>query len=133
MLTQLLVFVSVAFALPAVQQRPLLPCLKVYAVKQGDYLSKIGQANNLSVDQLLAFNPDITNPNFIVPDQKICLKRATRVTCTKNYTVKKGDTLFIIAGKNGISLAQIEQLNPQIQNFDVININQKVCIKGNFV
>lgn len=132
MLAQLFVLVSVAFALPASVQRPLAPCLKSYTVKEGDFLFKIGQANNLSVQQLLSLNSEIKNPNLIFPDQNICLKRSTKVTCSKTYTVKQGDTLFKIAGRNGITLTQIEQLNPTIPNFDLINIGQKVCVKGTF-
>lgn len=36
-----------------------------YTIKQGDSLSRIAQANNTTVDQLLALNPTISNPNLI--------------------------------------------------------------------
>ena len=36
------------------------------------------------------------------------------------YTVKKGDTLSSIAKKNGLTLKQLLELNPNIKNVDNI-------------
>ena len=46
---------------------------KTHAVVSGDSLSKIAQANGMSVQQLLQLNPDITNPNMIRVGQQINL------------------------------------------------------------
>jgi len=40
-----------------------------YQIKSGDNLSQIAQANGMSVDQLLAANPQITDPNMIFAGQ----------------------------------------------------------------
>ena len=43
----------------------------VYRVKRGDFLSKIAKKYNLSLDELLNLNPQITNKNKILIGQKI--------------------------------------------------------------
>lgn len=47
------------------------PCGSVYTVRSGDTLSKIARACGTTVDDLVAFNPDIVCPDLIYPDQKI--------------------------------------------------------------
>lgn len=43
----------------------------VYIVQKGDNLSKIARANNMTVSELTAKNPQIKNVNRIVPGQAI--------------------------------------------------------------
>lgn len=45
------------------------------------------------------------------------------------YTATKGDTLWRIAAKNGISLKRILAANPNIKNPDRIQVGQKIVIK----
>jgi len=44
------------------------------------------------------------------------------------YTVRAGDTLFFIARRFGITVAQILAANPQITNQNLIFIGQVICI-----
>src|SRR5437773_1961017 len=46
-----------------------------YVVKPGDTLWDIAISHNISLDQLIAANPKINNPNLIFPDQVINLPR----------------------------------------------------------
>jgi LysM repeat protein len=46
----------------------------------------------------------------------------------KIYTVKKGDTLSGIAAKHGVTLQDLLQHNPGIQNPDVIDVGMKIKI-----
>jgi LysM repeat protein len=48
----------------------------VYVVKAGDTLSKIAAANGVTVDQILAANPDISNPNQISVGDRIIIPQA---------------------------------------------------------
>ncbi|HSL34830.1 MAG TPA: LysM peptidoglycan-binding domain-containing protein [Candidatus Limnocylindrales bacterium] len=50
-----------------------LPTPIVYVVKTGDTLSKIAVEHGVTVDQILAANPDITNPNRITLGQQITI------------------------------------------------------------
>ncbi len=48
----------------------------------------------------------------------------------KVYYVKKGDTLSAIAKANGMSLAKIVSLNPQIKDINKISIGQKIYLSS---
>ncbi|KAJ3084994.1 chitin deacetylase [Quaeritorhiza haematococci] len=52
---------------------------------------------------------------------------ATGVPCGKTASIKQGDTCFILGQQNGISVPQIQALNPGI-NCDNLQIGQSVCV-----
>src|SRR5205085_7711811 len=47
------------------------------------------------------------------------------------YTVQAGDTLSKIAARNGLTLAQLLQANPQITNPDRIKVGDVLTLPGN--
>jgi uncharacterized YkwD family protein len=47
------------------------------------------------------------------------------------YTVKSGDTLWLIAKKNWITLTQIKILNPKMTNYNRLYVGQKVRVRAN--
>lgn len=47
------------------------------------------------------------------------------------YTVKAGDTLYLIGQRFGLTVQQILTVNPQIRNPNVIHIGQVICIPTN--
>ena len=49
----------------------------------------------------------------------------------KTYFVKKGDTLSSIAYANGMSLAKLVSLNPQIKDINKINVGQVIYLTSN--
>jgi hypothetical protein len=49
------------------------PTPTVYIIKKGDFLNKIAAAHGISLDELLAANPDIKDPNKIVEGQQIII------------------------------------------------------------
>jgi len=44
------------------------------------------------------------------------------------YTVRAGDSLFLIARRFGLTVAQIQSANPQITNPNLIFVGQVICI-----
>ena len=52
------------------------PATVVYVVKAGDTMSKIARKYGLTVDQILAANKSIKNPNRIKPGDKITIPKA---------------------------------------------------------
>lgn len=124
----------------------------VYTVQKGDNLSVIAQKYGVSLAALEAANPQITNPNLIYPGQHVSIPTGTGIssagTSSSSYsgatvysqghatvypqpvsvTVQKGNTLWGIAQSHGLSLQQVEQLNPQIKNPNLIYPGEEVFI-----
>ena len=102
------------------------PTQKIYYVKSGDTLSKIAEANGMSLAKLVSLNPQIKNINLIHVGDKVYLSPDT---IEEYYTVQKGDTLGAIARKFNIALNKLLGLNPDIKNPDLIHIGDKIRIK----
>ncbi|MGI5839991.1 MAG: LysM peptidoglycan-binding domain-containing protein, partial [bacterium] len=111
-----------------------------YTVVAGDSLFTIAQRFGTTVNAILAINPQITNPDLIFPGQVICVPTATTTppsppppTCPPGsfrYTVKSGDSLFLIAQRFGTTVNAILSINPQITNPDLIFPGQIICVPG---
>lgn len=65
---------------------------KVYTVVSGDNLSTIAQRNGMTLQQLQALNPEITNPNLIKLGQQIKLGSGTTPTPTQTPTTPTAPT-----------------------------------------
>ena len=108
----------------------------VYTVKRGDTLGKIAKAHGVGVNDIMAANPTIKNPNRIYVGQKINIPAkntgggGTPPTPEppSEHTVKRGDTLGKIAKAFGTTVAAIMALNSSIRNPNVISIGQKIKI-----
>ncbi len=55
---------------------------------------------------------------------------AAGVSDAAYVTVVRGDTLWAIAVRNGLSLQQLLALNPGIKNPNLIYVGQKVCVRA---
>lgn len=73
----------------------------------------IARKNNLTVDELKKLN-NLTN-NTLSIGQKLIVSTSGQSTDT-TYTVQKGDTLYGIANKFGVSVADIKSLNNLTSN-----------------
>ena len=98
-----------------------------YTVRSGDTLSGIANKYGTNYQTLASLN-GISNPNLIYPGQVLQLP-GTSSTEAQYYVVRSGDNLSTIAVNHGLSLADIEQLNPQISNPNLIYPGDKVRIK----
>ena len=122
-----------------------------YRVVSGDTMFEIARRFGITLDALIAANPQIADPNLIFPGQEICVPVPSAVTpipapmpapvspiipapgpCFNGtlYTVRPGDTLFEIARANNISLTALIGANPQIPDPNLIYPGQVICIPG---
>src|SRR5699024_5731166 len=98
---------------------------KSYTVQPGDSLWKIGNDNNLTVDQLKQYNN--LSSDLILANQTLELeeeKEKEKETIT--YKVKSGDTLWGIALKNNVTVDELKEWNNL--SADLILVNQELAI-----
>ncbi len=84
-------------------------------VQWGDTLGKIAARTGVSVNDILAANPQIWNASMIYAGQAINLPAAPAY-----YTVQCGDTLRIIANRYGTSVYSLQLLNPAVYDPNLI-------------
>ena len=106
----------------------------VYKVKSGDVLGKIADRHGVSISQIKEWNK--LNSNLIKVGQTLYLysKNAPNQTLADNstpgggrtYTVRPGDSLWIISQKHSMSVDQIKRLNNL--NSNNIKPGQKLII-----
>lgn len=95
-----------------------------YTVKSGDTLNEIADAFGLSLSDLIAANPQISDPDSIFPGQEINIPSSRVFT----YSVASGNTLYAISQAFGISLDSLIAANPQITNPNLIFPGQVINI-----
>jgi GH24 family phage-related lysozyme (muramidase)/LysM repeat protein len=101
-----------------------------YTVHSGDTLSGIAQREGVSLNSLIAANPQISNPNLIYAGQQIHVPGHGSAAASANYTVSRGDTLSGIAAREGVSLSALISANPQISNPNLIYPGQTLHVPG---
>lgn len=128
--------VEVVAAGEAEAQHMAPPCPHgfLYTVQPGDTMFFIAQRFGVTLESLIAANPQVRDPNLIYPGQALCIPARPApcppVSCPHGfiYTVQPGDTLSGIAGMFGITLDQLLAANPQITNPNLIYPGQRICI-----
>lgn len=98
-----------------------------YIVKKGDTFYSIAKKYGLVVEQLMAAN--FTTSTKIIVGQKIAIPHKTQPWSgnqenldDRNYRVVKGDTLYSISKRTGVSIDSIKRLNNLTS--DIIKIGQ---------
>lgn len=88
-----------------------------YAVQRGDTLRKLATRWGVTVNDILAANPQIANPSLIYVGQVINVPGSSGTPATPiYYTIRRGDTMYLIASRYGMSVYSLQLLNPQIIN-----------------
>lgn len=107
-----------------------------YTVVKGDTLGRIAKKHGISLAQLLAWNSQIKNPNLIYPGQIITVGVIQGAGVAALSTdgavydeVKRGDCLYKIAMRNGITLKAVTDMNPEIAKQKYIYAGQKIRVK----
>lgn len=99
---------------------------KDYVVKKGDSLYSIANKNNITVDELKKIN-NLTS-NMLSIGQVLKLPTQYKVEEIAMYTVQKGDSLYSIAKKFGITVDEIKSLNNLTSNN--LAIGEQLMIKS---
>lgn len=100
-----------------------------YTVVYGDTLSELSLRFNTTVQKLVEIN-NITNPNLIYVGQVLVIPDIETIKKRISYTVKRGDTLSIIAKTYNTAVQSIVELN-NIQNPNLIFTGQNLIIETN--
>lgn len=103
--------------------------VETHAVRQGETLSKIARKHLISFAEILKANPQIEDPDQIQVGQQISLP-TEKETSSHIHKVEKGETLFGIAQKYGLSLPVLLKANPQIKNPDLIRIGERINLSS---
>ncbi|MGV8146639.1 MAG: LysM peptidoglycan-binding domain-containing protein [Alkaliphilus sp.] len=107
----------------------------IYIVRPGDTLFRIANRYGTALHLLMQANPQIPNPNIIFLGQQICIPdEITPIPpeefCPSEriYIAQKGDSLFSIANKYGLTVKEIIDANPQIADPNLIETGSRICI-----
>jgi membrane-bound lytic murein transglycosylase D len=87
-----------------------------YQVRSGDTLWVIARTHNVSIEQLSQWN-NLASGASIKPGQQLTIRQQQNTTQASNtvrpvnYTVRKGDTLFLISQKFNVSVNDLKEWN----------------------
>ncbi|MDO5655076.1 MAG: glucosaminidase domain-containing protein [Flavobacteriaceae bacterium] len=79
-------------------------------VNQGETLSQIARAYDISVEKLMDYN-ELNRPEELRANQFLFFAKKKNSGSKKFYKVEKGDNLYLIAQKNGIKMNQLLRRN----------------------
>jgi LysM repeat protein len=107
-----------------------------YTVRSGDTMFLIARRFGITLQALIDANPHITNPNLIFPCDVLCVPAPPEcripTTCPPGfqgrYTVRSGDTMFLIARQFGVTLQALIDANPHITNPNLIFPCDELCV-----
>ena len=125
-------------------QFPQNQCMEIYTVKAGDTLYSISQAYGIPVAHLMQVNR-ILNPYNLKAGQQLCIPvknpadpqvparpdtpiLPTPVICDgMKHTIVKGDTLYMIAKKYGVTLDALMKANPSMDPYN-LRVGDIICV-----
>lgn len=100
-----------------------------HRVRWGETLSSIAWRYGVTVQEIVEAN-NLRSANLIYAGQRLLIPRAP-VTCI-DHIVQRGETLYSIAARYGVSVWEIARLNG-IWNINLIFIGQRLCIPTDVV
>ncbi|WP_028595265.1 LysM peptidoglycan-binding domain-containing protein [Paenibacillus assamensis] len=106
--------------------------MKIHIIKKGETLYALSKKYGVSLDQLIALNPQLTDPNQVQVGMKIRVPSTPVSTggyeIVHKHVVKEADTLWKLAKAWGVPLQALIAANPQLKNPNVLLIGQVVNI-----
>ncbi len=133
------IFPGQVLCIPPKAQCDCPPGGKLYTVQNGDTMYQIAMDNDISLDCLIEYNPQVTNPNVIFPGQVLCIPPASACNTSmaaessdcspaRYYMVQPGDTMYKIAKCWGISLDCLITYNKQFSDPSQIQVGDYVLV-----
>ncbi|MDG0813687.1 LysM peptidoglycan-binding domain-containing protein [Cohnella rhizosphaerae] len=104
--------------------------MKIHIAKSGDTLYNLAKKYGLSLDELIAANADIANPDEIEVGAKIRIPKPgqKQYEIAQDYTIQQGDTMWKLSKTHHVPLADLIAANPQIVNPSALMTGQVVHI-----
>ena len=108
---------------------PPCPGGQTVRVQPGDTLFLLAQRYGVPLAAVILANPQLGDPDRLVPGQWICIPSAPP-GCPGGHlvVVRPGDTLFAIAQRFRVPLEAVIAANPQLADPDRIEPGQIVCV-----
>lgn len=97
-----------------------------YTVEEGDTLYTIARMYGVSLADIIAANPGLTDVNMLYIGQMICVP-IPKPCHGQKYTVMSGDSFYTIARKYGITVAELMAANPNIPANNLM-VGMVICI-----
>jgi LysM repeat protein len=108
------------------------PCGEIVTVTLGDTLWSIAQRCNTTVQAIVQENPEITNPDRISVGMQLRMPievdRPDPDPDTMTYLVRPPDTLAAIAERFGVTVEEMLEANPEIDDPEDIEAGQELVI-----
>lgn len=106
--------------------------MKIHIVKKGDTLYSLSKKYGVSLDQLIAMNPQLVDPNQLSVGMKVKVPSKNYPTgdyeIIHKHVVKEGDTLWKLSKAWGVPLNVMIAANPQLKNPNILLIGQVINI-----
>lgn len=106
--------------------------MKIYIVKKDDTLYKLANKYGITLEELIAMNSQLANPDELDVGMKIkvpsTLIPSSNHEIVHKHVAKEGDTLWKLSKAWGIQLQTLIDANPQLKNPNVLAIGQVVNI-----
>lgn len=108
----------------------------VHIIRRGETLLFIADRYKVSVDNIIAANPGISEDTVLQIDQRLIIpvippgiggSEPIREGQVITYVVKSGDTLSDIAFEYDVGLAMIQQANPGL-DLDLLSVGQEITL-----
>ncbi len=115
--------------IPTAPAPPQCPNGFLYTIQPGDTFFLLAQRFGTTVQAIQQANPGV-NPNNLQVGQVICIPTAPAPPQCPNgflYTIRPGDTFFLLAQRFGTTVQAIQQANPGV-NPDNLQVGQVICI-----
>lgn len=106
--------------------------MKIHMVKKGDTLYLLSKKYNVSLEKIIAANPQIADPDKLDVGMKVKIP-AEPVTpnldgVLHSHKVQQGDTLWKLSQAWGVPLKSMLEANPQLKNPNALLVGETVYI-----